>query len=73
MRQWNQGVQEKQISRADAKLIRKEGSFPIFIKEQILPMWEAWKGASFEAIQGLYEFSIQMQRAKVKAIRNIDK
>jgi hypothetical protein len=73
MAQWNQRVQEKQISRTEAKFIRKEGSFPIFIKEQILPMWEAWKDVSFEAIQGIYEMSIQMQRAKIKSLRNIDR
>jgi hypothetical protein len=73
MVQWNQGVQEKQISRAEAKFIRKEGSFPIFIKEQTLPMWDAWKGASFEAIQGLYEMSLQMQRTKMKSLRSVDK
>jgi hypothetical protein len=53
--------------------LRKEGSFPIFIKEEILPMWDARKGASFEAIQGLYEMSIQIQRTKMKALRNVDK
>jgi hypothetical protein len=51
MVQWKQGVQEKQISRAEAKFIRKDGSFPIFIRESILPMWKAWKGVSFEGIQ----------------------
>jgi hypothetical protein len=58
MEQWHQGVQEKQISRAEAKFIRKEGAFPIFIKEHHLPMRKQWKGVSFEAIQGLYEHSI---------------
>jgi hypothetical protein len=73
MKQWHQGVQEKQISRTEAINIRKEGSFPIYIKEMILPMWDAWKGASFEAIQGLCEMSIQMQRTKMKSLRNIDR
>jgi hypothetical protein len=50
MQQWHQGVQKKQISREGAKRIRKEGSFPIFIKESILPLWKAWKGVSFKAI-----------------------
>jgi alkylated DNA nucleotide flippase Atl1 len=45
MAQWQQGVQKKQISRTEASNVRKEGSFPIFIKEQILPIWDAWKGA----------------------------
>jgi hypothetical protein len=70
--QWKQGVQEKQISRAEALFIQKDGSFPVFIKESILPMWKAWKGVSFETIQGLYEMSIQMQRMKMKQLRNID-
>jgi hypothetical protein len=55
MEQPHQGVQERQISLAEAKLIRKSGSFPIFIKENILPMWKAWKGCSFQAMMGLYE------------------
>jgi hypothetical protein len=66
MEQWHQGVQEKQTSRAEAKWIRKDGSFPMFIKESILPTWKAWKGVSFQAIQGLCEMSIQMQRSKMK-------
>jgi hypothetical protein len=73
MPQWQQGVQENQISRAEARFIRKDGSFPIFIKESILPMWKAWKGVSFEAIQGLYEMSIQMQRTKMHQLRNESK
>jgi hypothetical protein len=71
--QWKRGVQERQISRTEAKFIRKEGSFPFFIKENILPLWDAWKGVSFEAIQGLYEQSIELQGTKVKQLRNNDK
>jgi hypothetical protein len=70
MEQWHQGVQEKQISRAEAKFIRKEGSFPIFIKDHILPMWKQWKGVSFEAIQSLYEYSIKLQRTKMRQLPN---
>jgi hypothetical protein len=64
MPEWNRGVQERQISRGEAKFIRKEGSFPKYIKDKILPLWESVKGCSVEAIQGLYEESIQMERAK---------
>jgi hypothetical protein len=70
--QWLQGVHERQISGAEEKFIRKDGSLPIFVKESILPMWKAWKGVSFEAIQGLYEMPIQMQRTKMKPLRNND-
>jgi hypothetical protein len=69
MQQWHQGVQEKQISRAEAKFIRKEGSFPIFIKTHILPMWEQSKGVSFEAIQGLYEMFTELMRTKMRNLR----
>jgi hypothetical protein len=34
-------------------------------------MWKAWKGVSFDAIQGLYEMSIWMQRVKIREMRNI--
>jgi hypothetical protein len=71
MARWHQGVQEKQISREESRRIRKDGSFPIFIQSSILPMWEAWKGVSFQAIQGLYEMSIWMQRTKMRELRNI--
>jgi hypothetical protein len=73
MAQWQQVVQEKQISREESRRIRKDGSFPIFIKDNILPMWKAWKGVSFAAIQGLYEMSIQMERMKMHQLRNEDK
>jgi hypothetical protein len=39
----HQDVQETQISRADAKFVRKEGSFLVFIKDHILPIWKQWK------------------------------
>jgi hypothetical protein len=39
--EWNQGVQEKQISREEMRRIRKDGSFPIFIQNSIIPMWKA--------------------------------
>jgi hypothetical protein len=35
-------------------------------------MWKAWKGVSFAAIKGLYEMSIQMQRTKMREMRNCD-
>jgi hypothetical protein len=73
MAQWQQGVQEKQISREESRRIRKDGAFPIFIKDNILPMWKAWKGVSFGAIQGLYEMSLQMERMKMHQLRNEDK
>jgi hypothetical protein len=69
MQQCNQGVQEKQISRAGAKSIRKEGSPPIFLQEHILPMWKQWNGVSFEAIQGLYEHSIELSRTQMRSLR----
>jgi hypothetical protein len=33
-------------------------------------MWKAWKGVLFEAIQGLYEMSLKMQRIKMHELRN---
>jgi hypothetical protein len=71
MGRWRQGVQEKQISREESRRIRKDGGFPIFIQNTILPMWQAWRGVSFDAIQGLYEMSIWMQRVKIREMRNI--
>jgi hypothetical protein len=41
-------VIEKHISRNEAKAIRRDGSFPKFIREEISP----FKRSSFEAIQG---------------------
>jgi hypothetical protein len=70
--QWQQGVQEKQISREESRRIRKDGCFPIFIQNSIIPMWKAWKGVSFQAIQGLYKMSIYMQRTKMREMRNMD-
>lgn len=72
MAQWQKGVQEKQISREESRRIRKDGGFPLFVKNSILPMWKAWKGVSFAAIRGLYEMSIQMERMKMRELRNID-
>jgi hypothetical protein len=72
MAQWQQGVQEKQISREESRRIRKDGGFPIFINNSIVPMWKAWKGVSFAAIQGLHEMSIQIQRTKMREMKNSD-
>jgi hypothetical protein len=36
-------------------------------------MWKQWKGVSFEAVQGPYEHSIELQRTKMRQLRNGDK
>jgi hypothetical protein len=66
------GVQENHISRREAKQIGSYGSFPIFIKEMMLPMWKHSKGVSFEAIDGPYEQSIQMHRFKLRQLKRDD-
>jgi hypothetical protein len=72
LEQFESGVVEKHISRNEAKFIRKDGSFPKFIRDNILPLWEHFKGCSFEAIQSLYERSIQMRRSKMHDLRRQD-
>jgi hypothetical protein len=72
MEEFEKGVIEKQVSRGDAKFIRKEGSFPKFIPEEMLPIWKYFKGCTFESIQGLCERCIQMQRSKMHELLRRD-
>jgi hypothetical protein len=71
--EWARDVKEKHISRSEAKYIRKDGSFLKFIKEIISPVWDQFKDAPFEAIQGLYERSIEMQLMKMRELRRDDR
>jgi hypothetical protein len=63
------GVKEKHPSRAEAKRINEEGSFPKMIQEDIVPFGQKFENCSFEAQEGYFEMSWQMQRAKPRALR----
>jgi hypothetical protein len=67
---WNQGVRERHVSRAESKRIAESKMFPQFIKGVINPYWETFQHCEFEAQEGLIEMGLQLQRSKIKTLKN---
>jgi hypothetical protein len=67
---WESGVKEKHPTRAETRRIAEEGSFKRFISEDLNPYCGMFQNCSFDAQEGLIEMGWQLQRAKLRAVRN---
>jgi hypothetical protein len=67
---WNQGVREKHLTRAESKRVAESKMFPQFIKGAINPYWETFQHCEFEAQGGLMEMGLQLQRSKIRTLKN---
>jgi hypothetical protein len=67
---WNQGVREKHLTRTESKRIAESKMFPQFIKGVINPYWETFQHCEFGAQEGLIEMGLQLQRSKIKTLKN---
>jgi hypothetical protein len=66
----NKGVKEKHLSRAESRRIAESKMFPSFIKDVINPLWETFQNCDFEAQEGLMEMGLQLERSKIRVLRN---
>jgi hypothetical protein len=63
------GVKENHPTRSEARKIAEEGLFEKFILEEMLPNWEIFQHCDFTAQEGLMEKSLQLMRAKIRAVK----
>jgi hypothetical protein len=66
---WQNGVKERHITRAESKMIREEGSYVKLIKKDIVPYFSQFENCDFEALEGYFEMANQIMRAKLRAVR----
>jgi hypothetical protein len=66
---FQEGVKETHPTRAEARRIAEEGSFKKFIQEELLPNWDTFQHCDFNAQEGLMEMSLQLMRAKFRAVK----
>jgi hypothetical protein len=70
LEEWEKGVKEKHLSRAESRRIAESEMFPPFIKGVINPYWETFQHCEFEAQEGLMEIGLQLERSKLRVLRN---
>jgi hypothetical protein len=66
---FQEGVKENHPTRSEARRIAEEGSFKKFILEELLPDWDIFQHCDFTAQEGLMEKSLQLMRAKIRAVK----